>query len=966
MKKNLLFTWLMILFGVFSASATSVIINVDNAENVDVYTNYGTGNKLDLVNGINQFTLSDTDDSPLKITARTGAVIESVMINETDKIDGTNGEYLVRFYSQGIKIDIVTSGSGTAPTEREVTINGFYSSGEGVTGSPFTITYEKDGEWLDAEKNTWNMYTIPENATVKVTPIAPYIINSLALRDGSFESTRQEDGSYTFTCTYDVFHYQNIYINMGLSPEAVRFSITVDYAPNISAALENQRESAYQWLQLINGKNDFACLASNSPLEFFASEGASIVSMTRNGKTVNPIGWGGTNGWVFELEDGDNFVVTTQGKDVDVKVIAPEGNAPLEYYFFTSSTGSTFTPEGMESIIKTHVGEMIYISPRPGTKLTYIIHQNGGESDMMSSFRAAEGADGENLMTVSVYGTRNVSGVVIETDEASRVEVIQEGGRGDKLELQNGENQFALADLKNALAVKATEGNQMVEVTQNGNRIAPNASGVYLVNAKESDWIELITRKNPIDVTVDFTFNDGADISWIKGSVDGQEVSLTSPMTMKSYSSLYVSSKDGYILESVTSDTEGVIINKATDNTGYTVTIPNADITDVNINVSIKETQPEEGNAIVVANGEEIFILYYEYSKSESGKYTFVKKLNNNTVNQVKLGNYVRVYCKDTQSRFLYVKANGTDVPLETDSEDRIAYIQINGRTVIDAEIYTPCLAYTTESFDHIKHLVSGRIYFDIDGQNKTEIYPSAGQTVKFVPAPEKGYIFDHIELFYSLTIDSEGIVIEGNEYTFTESDVKENFILFKGVFVENPDEKVYAVKGSTAWLVDSDGNVITNSSGAMGNVIFINKTGEYVRETSGFEGEKIDLYVQVDEDVRDKYIVDSYCLMNGFPNNKIKGSSYTVNPDDADNEGVIWICALVRELKSGTENPESNQILTYDAATHTVSASGPIKIFTVSGNLVIFSNENNVSVENLPAGTYIVVSGRKNLKFIK
>ena len=109
--------------------------------------------------------------------------------------------------------------------------------------TPFTLTYDKEGNGLMCRKIP-GFYSIPEGSTVKVSPVHSYIIDSLSLRGGSFETTRLGDGSYTFICDYDTFFYQSVYVNMSLSPEAIRFSITVDYAPNITAALENQREGS--------------------------------------------------------------------------------------------------------------------------------------------------------------------------------------------------------------------------------------------------------------------------------------------------------------------------------------------------------------------------------------------------------------------------------------------------------------------------------------------------------------------------------------------------------------------------------------------------------------------------------------------------------------------------------------------------------------------------------------------------
>ncbi|MGM9806301.1 MAG: hypothetical protein ACI3Z7_07745 [Candidatus Aphodosoma sp.] len=966
MKKNLFFTMLLMFVGIFQLPAQfAVMINVDNAANVEIKTQGGTGDALDLYDGMNRQMLT-AEDSPLQIKAAAGAEVVSVTLNQADAIDPVDGVYSVAF-SSGIMLDIVTRTG--APVVRDVEFF-VVANGSGTSDASYTMQYENDGEWLDVTKNSWGMYSIPENSTVRTTAVSPYELTSITFRNGTaIETALQADGSVTFVCDYDNFYYQTIYVNLGLSPDAIQFSVTVDYAPNVTACLENQRQSPYTPLTLKDGKNEFVCLPANSPVEFSATEGASIVAMTRNGESVNPIGWGGSNGWVFELEDGDDFVVTTQGKEVDVKLTAPEGNTALDNYFFKNAKGNVYKATGIEYLLKVHAGEMIYVSPRPGTAMSYLVHQNGGQSDMYSYFRAAEGADKQNPMSVSVYGTRNVTGVVINVDDTSRVQIIQEGGRGDALELHNGNNTFALSDLRNALAISVKNGNQMVEVTKNGDVMTPNASGVYLVNVEEGDWIEITSRKNPVNVTVNFSFNDEADISWIKGAVNGQETTLTSPMTIQTYATMAISPREGYTIESLTCSTEGVELTQNTATGEYLITIPNTDIVTVDIAVSVKETEPEEGYAIVIPNGDEIIINYWEFTKNEEdGTYTYVKKLDNNTVNQVALGNYVRVYCKDSESRLKYVKVNGTDVEAyEPNSNNRIVYVKIETRTVIEAEAHTPCQAYTEQTFDDVKHIVAGTLYFDIDGKQETRIYPEAGETVKFIPAPEKGYLFDHIEMFYSNTMAANGIALDKLEYTFTETDTEENYILFKAVFKEDPEEKSYVVRGSTAWLMDTDGNIITGTEGAVGNVVFQTAEGKLVREISGIEGETVKLFVSVSEqEYQDKYEVAYYCFMEGFPNNKISGSEYVIDAKDANAENVIWINAVVKATTTGVDNVDGTTSLFYDADNQVIRASDAVMVFGMSGKLLISTERHEVSVSGLPAGTYIVVSGKENIKIAK
>lgn len=187
-------------------------------------------------------------------------------------------------------LDIVTRTG--APVVRDVEFF-VVANGSGTSDASYTMQYEKDGEWLDVTKNSWGMYSIPENSTVRTTAVSPYELTSITFRNGTaIETALQADGSVTFVCDYDNFYYQTIYVNLGLSPDAIQFSVTVDYAPNVTACLENQRQSQYTPLTLKDGKNEFVCLPANSPVEFSATEGASIVAMTRNGESVNPIGWG--------------------------------------------------------------------------------------------------------------------------------------------------------------------------------------------------------------------------------------------------------------------------------------------------------------------------------------------------------------------------------------------------------------------------------------------------------------------------------------------------------------------------------------------------------------------------------------------------------------------------------------------------------------------------------------------------
>ncbi|MDE6098259.1 MAG: hypothetical protein K2G24_05165 [Muribaculaceae bacterium] len=973
MKKHFLLTFLMAFVGIFTVQATSVVIDVDNANNVIVQTNSGYGTTLSLENGMNRFDLSEETDNPILIKAAPGAEIVSITKDGTTALTpGGDGNYRVSFAaSNGIMVKIETSGNGGGgDVAKDVTID-FFASGEGISGKPFKVFYEKDSQWVAPETGTMNYLVIPEKANVKIVPDNAYEVTGCSVPNSSvtLDGSVQADGSYVFVNT--VPDYYRVKVDLKLKDSAISFSITVDYAANLSCYLEYQRDgSGWDELTLYNNvKTSFVIGELQNPLEFVPSPGAEIVQILKNGEAQKPIGWNGSNGWVFEVENGDNFVVTTKGAPTEIVFEAPDGQAALESYFFRRADGSEIALSGKTDSYTGYLGETIYVSGRPGTSLAYLVGFNGGFTNMLDNLMVVKGADGENPAKYLIYGTRNVNGVVLNVDDASRVKAVMEGGRGDELQLQSGKNEFPFANIKNAIAFSATDGNQMVSVTVNGDNVNVSSNGYYMVEAAEGDWIEVKSRKNPIDAVLEFSFNDGADITWLQAVSEGIPVELTNPMTVKSYTRLVFSAADGYVLESMQCATAGVMVLPQPDGKSYEVNIATADVTKAEFEVVMKEMQPSEGNSIVIANGDEILVRFWEMTERDGSlSETFVKKLDNNRVNEVKTGNWIRVYCNDTQSEFAYVKVNGTEVELVRNSEGmaRTAWVQANGRTVIDTHVVTPCRAKTNPTYDDRKHIVAGNVYVEVDGQKYTDVIVYAGQTVKLVAEPETGYVFDHFEKFYALTMAADGIVLEGDTYTFTEADARENFILFKGVFKEDENQKVYVLRGSTAWLVDSDGNPVTDTSSAMGTVLFRLGDGSLVPETTALEGQSVRLEISVaTQEIADNYEVYGFCLMSGFPNAKIP-ANYEVKAADADTDDVIWINGLMRAKGLGVGELVADGALAYDAETMTLTAPTGIAVYNVSGRLVVSTDEPTLSTAALPRGVYVAVSGGNTIKFVK
>lgn len=971
MKKSHLLTLLLTFVGIFTTQATSVAIDVDKASNVIVQTSSGYGQTLSLEDGMNRFDLDEQNDIPLLISAAQGAEIVEVTKNGTETVSKSgDGNYRVGFSGPTmIKITTNGSGSGGGEISKDITMD-FFASGEGVTGKPFKVYYQKDSEWVAPETGSMNYCIIPEKANVKIVPDKAFEISGCSVPGSSVQlnGTIQEDGSYTFV--NNVPDYYRVQVDMKLKASAIRFSITVDYSANVDCYLENQREGAWELLTVYdNMKNEFTIDASQNPLEFIPAEGAEIIQVLKNGVVQSPIGWGGSNGWIFEAENGDEFTLATKGSPTDIVIEAPEGQASLEGYFFKRADGTHVTLTGGRATYSGHLGEMIYVSGRPGTTLTYVVGTNGGITNMLDNIRVVKGSDGSNPAAYQIFGKRDINGIVISVDDAKRVSVVQEGGRGDALVLDNGANKFSVSEIKNALAVSATEGNQIVSVTVNGNGVQVSPNGYYMVTAEEGDYIEVESRKSPVDAVLSFSFNEGADITWLQATSEGYPVELSNPMTVKSYTKLVISASDGYVLEEVSTETPGVSVLQIDGQNKYEVYVSSADVTNAAIDVKMKEMQASEGNSIVVANGDALLVRFWEMSEKDGVlSETFVKALENNRVNEVKTGNWIQVYCKDTQSEFKYVRVNGNDADLVRNDEGlaRTAWVEVTGRTVIETLVATPCQATTNPTYDDTKHIISGNVYIEIDGERYTNVFVEAGQTVKLVAEPETGYVFDHFEKFLPLTMASDGTVLEGDTYTFTEADAAENFILFKGVFKEDGNAKVYALRGSTAWLLDENGVPVQESSEALGNVGFLLADGTVTRETTAVEGQTVHLEIIVfDEETVANYEVAGFSLMRGFPD-AIIPTDYVVKGDDADDEGVIWINGLMRHKNVSVGEAFVGEGFGYDASTMTVSASGPVKVFDSCGQLMLASEESQVSVAHLQKGLYVAVSGNRSIKFVK
>ncbi len=941
-KKFLLSIFAMIVGLVTASAQTSVIIDVDKADNVNAYSASGT---ITLSDGVNRITTLTSADNPLTIEAANGATIVSVTKNGTDSAT-PSGDGKYRFSIESMMISIVTSGGSGSTTEP--TEVGFTLASMGLPNS-FTAKVGDKDVTLGTEMK------VEAGAEVTVYPVKGYAIDKVMDLFNSPVGSANADGTYTFNVGNDTSNWYYVYTSItGLS-----FTIDPDYAPNVLVMLNakpDESDDAYSYVQLnLSGTTQVVTSEEMQPILFMGDNDAEVVSVTRNGEPVQyreqGVAW--VSGYASAFADGDLFVVTTKGKDVEFTIKAADNNAPLESYFFKLADGTVLNLSGTEQTVTLPLGSKIYIEGRPGTNYRYVISSSTTSSstsnDMQEWVRVL--AD----CTATVYGTRQ-TGVTVDVDDASRVSVVQSNGRGDALVLSNGENKFELANILNSLAITPTEGNQIVSVALNGDEVEANRTGVYLVTVEEGSYVSVVSRKIPGDVPVTFVLNEGADISWLSATVDGEPIELSSTTTVKSGTDIVLSPVMGYRIDAVSTATPGCNVVADQANGTYTITV--GDQADAAMfSVIVNEITAAEGNALVIIKTESSFFTFL--NRQPDG--TSEGRLSLDQVNEVKIGNSVYM---STFTSGVYIKSltvNGTAYP---DAVDKRYYsVTITENSTIELVAYQRVEAATINSIDPVSHITSGMVYLlDANGNKVTSMECEVGQTVTLTAEATVGYKLTGINKIYP---DPSGPVTD-NSYTITELDAEYGMVQFQGVFEADTENPSYTVRTKGAY--ETIDGIPYEQIGYI--YIYLGQeepteiNSDCVTEYTALEGDKLRLICLC----RDDYHIVSFCLSEGYPNSTFPGSYYTVNGDDADADGVIWITGLLEKNSSGIDDINAEAAVpVYDRASATLTTATETRIFAASGAAVMTVEAGSTSLSTLPAGVYIAVTADgKTLKFVK
>lgn len=943
MFKKFLLSFLAMIVGFFAVSAqTSVIVDVDNAANVRVYT-YQKGD-LSLVDGMNRITDLSEADSPLVIEPAANASIVSVTKNGTDLLS-PSGDGLYRVAIESMMLQIVTSGGGSATQEVGLNVSGM--------GNPGSFTLKAGG----ADIPVGQQVMVSPGTEVTVIPATGYEVEKVTDLYMTSVGTPGAGGTQTFTVGNEDVNWYYVYTKVtGLS-----FTIETDYAPNVTAILNAKPDGSadsYKYIELnANGSTKVVTTKDMEPLVIQATEGAEILSVTRNGEPVNyfepGVSW--VTGYVTEFEEGDVFAVTTKGRAVDYTFVSAPDNAPLESYIFKLADGTILNVSGTEQKLSLPLGSKVYIEGRPGTDYKYVV-ANSYAPDMREWIRVTENG------SATVYGTRS-TGVTVNVDAASRVVVKQANGRGDALTLSDGENSFELSSLQNSLAVSPTEGNQIASVTLDGTPVEPGRNGVYLATVAEGSYLDIKSRKIPGDVAVSFVLNDGAQISWLTATLNDEPCDIAATMTVKSGSTMTLAPTLGYRIDAVTTMTPGCNVVKDTETGVYILTVgEEADA--AMFSVVVNEITAQEGDALVIIKTESPFFNFLE--RTPEG--TTVKTLDSKEVNEVKIGNSIYFYTFTSGVYIKSVKVNGKEIAEAVDKRNFSVVITEN--CTVEIESYQKVEVATVNTINDVAHITIGDItILDSEGNPVRNLECEVGQTITFKVETTVGYKFVNIEKFYPEPVTA----IDGLTYTITSEDAEMGMIQFRGVFVKDEEHSSLTIRTSPAYEIDpATGKPMQGEESIVAYVyVYIGddisaETGlssNFVTEYTAEVGSQVHLVCFARED----YQLKNFCLAAGYPNSTFPGSFYTVSADDANSEGVIWITGVVEKKSSGIDGISAEGSLSYDRATATINATSTTVVYTVSGAAVLTLEAGETSLATLPAGVYIAVAADgKTLKFVK
>lgn len=903
MKKNLLFLFMTLFLTAFTAGAYNVRWMIDNPSNIKVTTNAGYGHELEIVNDMSTV---DDSDNPLLIEGANGATITSISVNMQEVYPAGDGNYRVGITANSM-IQVTTQGGSASQTVNPC----FFVMADDNNTSSAIITYG------DGQQVTNGMQpTVDINTEFTIAPAPAYEITSV-MSTGGATVTENTDGTYTYTASAP-----GDYVYIYTRGNGVKFTVDIDFAQNISVFTGVSSTETETPCTVYTGSNQLNVPADQDYIQFYPADGASILSITRNG---DPVSGAGYRPWRAMIEAGDMFQVKTQGKPVTVTFKAFENEAPLDCYTFTCGE-TALVLSGMEATASLHLGDVVKVAPKGATKFKYV-YGSGIQTIDSNTFRVTS-----ETSEIWVSGEK-ATGVNINVNDAAQIVVRQSNGYGEPLVLSTGMNRFDLASVGGPLQITPAEGCEILGVTLDGTPLSRQANGAYVAALTEGCSIDIRSRQIPADITVTFMCLTTGLHEGVEVTVNGEPMTLDADvanLAIPFEGVVSVKARFGYEITNVTSES------------GFTITADEGTYTfvaDRNGSVTIFGHKIEAGaeQALLSLSADNSGVNFYEYSGDN-----LVQVLSTDNVNVVTKGNTLRMRLFMTGIYFKKVIVNGT--PLAIGEDARIVDYTIEGNADVVVETYSKVDVATYAVTDPDNFSTIGTLYIKVGDELRTSYSAAVGETITFVSQTAAGYRLDYIKRIYPES-DEEF----GDTYTITEADHEAQSIIFQGVYSVNPETPSYVVRCNQTWI---DNELV--------GYVRIDNNGIEVTELRFLEGDEVHLNAYA----RDDY--DTVRFMLWRDNDVTLTNPYIVSGTDADSDGVIEVAAEFKKRGSISAPGADAGDLAYDKATEKLTAAGAIRVYNTSGALVLSSEQGTLSVATLRDGIYVAVTANGTLKFVR
>lgn len=936
------------IIGTFASKAQDLNFTIDiadpSAANVAIgYSPFDPA--VTLQAGSNQ--VSGANGQQVFVTPQNGAQLEVTCDKTTVNYSQSMGSsfYIITIVD-GMTVTIAKEGEGGPTTISTY----FYINNDG------TALLTTGGETKEISSGNYDVSTA-EPATI--APKEGWVISE-ANQYFTKEFTQNSDGTISFIPD------GNCYISLTTKQQGIDFNVDINVKDNVWIGAFTAENEELGGVVLEGYQSPFTGTAplGTGVVAFWPVEGGQINGVKRiqadgTETVINVIDGASYGGWRSNLTEGDTFVVDAVGPEVELLFMGLDDSYDKldpSLFVVTGANGPialTPTEEG-NATAYVHAGDIINVSLGRGYELSWVTAYNCNpikNNGPVQTYMVTKGG------TITLSG-KAMTDIAVNIDNTAAVSILTQNGNGAALELTNGENR--LTSVVNPLRIEAKEGFEILSVTLDGKAVE-EINGYYIVELLTGMTLDITSRKLPEAFPVTITTIGGDLDNLVVRKENGDVADLSQILTATQGSYITIAPALGYMIESLT-DAQGNTYSVNEDTDVWTVWF-----TETSSMISVTFKQQPEGKAFVGFRADEYVsaILFYE----DGTRRTDVPSLKNGRTIEVNVGDQVEIYTWGNKVDFGTVTVNGQALEIPEGATE-LDWVKIDGRTVIDVTTVPHEVLVSVSGNEAIETTIGtgatiGTVYINEIGQRSADL--KAGSTFYAIPVPQKGFKFDHFEYDWR-TLDGDlkdnlqydGV--EDGKYLFTIPEGAA-FVYLKGYFVLDNDNPAYMVEGNTIYEDVED----ALEKRLYGLVQIDNGTLTGTQNVFAYEGEGVDLlfFQNIDDFPADEYYCYSFCLYNKpevlIPNH------YIVNPADVRDNYIISIGAIfLKRGESGLNGIEAGKGLNYDAATYTVTSDSPVRVYTISGQLVKEFPAGEGSIESLGAGVYVIANATEFVKIVK